>query len=308
MNSHTQRTIRRFATILLGAVAGVALLALLLGLSSTAGIMDAPQTALAADSPAVSSSMHMTSTQGMTKTMPMDGADGQHPMQAHMAQMMQMMTTDMQHMMATEDGDPAQMGRQMQMMGLMMQMRGLMMQMQAMDDVDDMEMEGMDMNDMSMGDMRMGMGGMAGDVTTGDLAPLVRGFYAGDELFFIHTEASDADVAQLLTEMMGPEVVVVPELAGTPDELLADVYVFQNGVAGMGPFGFQADVFDSVPGDAGYRPLRSVKLVTWADDAALRLLASVDAIREAEADGELTVTEPGVVANLPILSWPGGSR
>lgn len=33
------------------------------------------------------------------------------------------------------------------------------------------------------------------------------------EILFIHTEASDPKVAELLTRMMGPKVVVVPGLA-----------------------------------------------------------------------------------------------
>lgn len=154
------------------------------------------------------------------------------------------------------------------------------------------------------------MGGMEmeGEVSTGELAPLVGGLYEGSELSFIHTEASDEQVAEMLTEMMGPQVVLVPELAEAPPELLANVYVFTNGVEGDGPFGFQPDVFDSVPGDEGYRPLRTINLVAWAEGANSRVLASVAEIQEAEEAGELTVTQPGVVANMPVLVWSGGSR
>lgn len=70
-------------------------------------------------------------------------------------------------------------------------------------------------------------------------------------------------VAEMLTRMMGPKVLVVPSLAEIPVWLLADVYVFTNGVRGDGPFGFQPDVFDSVPGDARYTPLRRVNFFTW---------------------------------------------
>lgn len=68
-----------------------------------------------------------------------------------------------------------------------------------------------------------------------NLAPLVKGYYDGGELFFVHTEASDRQVATLMTEMMGPLVVLVPELAEIPASLQAVIYVFQNGVDGMGP-------------------------------------------------------------------------
>lgn len=140
-------------------------------------------------------------------------------------------------------------------------------------------------------------------------APLVGGLYEGGDVSFIHTEASDADVANMLTEMMaGPLVVLVPQLAEAPPSLLANVYVFTNGIEGHGPFGFQADVFDSVPGDEHYRPLRNVNLVAWQDGVEARTLRSLAEVQAAEAAGEVTITQPGIVVNMPILIWPGGSR
>lgn len=152
------------------------------------------------------------------------------------------------------------------------------------------------------------MGGMAGERTAGDFAPLVRGLYEGEELFFIHTEASAPQVAQMLTEMMGPQVVLVPRLAEMPESLLANVYVFTNGVEGDGPFGFQPDVFDSVPGEEGYSPLRAVNLVTWQEGAEAHVLGSAEGVQEAESAGEITIERPGIVVNMPVLVWPGGHR
>lgn len=153
------------------------------------------------------------------------------------------------------------------------------------------------------------MSGMGSDRSTNDFAPLVRGFYEGGEVLFIHTEASDPDVATMLTEMMnGPLVVLVPELAEAPESLLANVYVFTNGLEGHGPFGFQADIFDAVPGDEGYRPLRAVNLVEWNEGVEARELRSVSELKAAEDEGEVTISRPGIVVNMPILVWPGGSR
>jgi hypothetical protein len=153
-----------------------------------------------------------------------------------------------------------------------------------------------------------GMGQMETAFSSDDLAPLVRGIYEGDELFFIHTEASDPDVASLLTEMMGPQVVTVPGLADIPDELLGNVYVFTNGVDGGGPMGFQPDIFDSIPGDEAYTPLRALNLVTWQEEAAPRMLDNVADIEVAQAGGEVEIEQPGIVINMPILVWPGGQR
>ncbi len=153
-----------------------------------------------------------------------------------------------------------------------------------------------------------GMAGMQTEFSSDDLAPLVRGIYEGEDVFFIHTEASDPDVADLLTDMMGPQVVTVPSLAEITQELLRNVYVFTNGVAGGGPMGFQPDVFDTVPGDPGYTPLRSLNRVTWQAGSTPRQLNSAAEIEAAEAAGDIVIEQPGVVINMPILVWAGEHR
>lgn len=140
------------------------------------------------------------------------------------------------------------------------------------------------------------------------IVPAVTGYAEGEEIAFIHTEASDPEVAALLTRMMESPVLVVPGLARVPEEALADVYVFQSGVEGTGPFGFQPDVFDAPPGTPGYTPLRAVHLVSWVRPEAARELRSVAELRQAEARGEVRIERPGVVVNMPFLSWPGGER
>ena len=75
---------------------------------------------------------------------------------------------------------------------------------------------------------------------------------------FVSLEAPDRLVAELRTVLAGAltamvlgnrRVVVrgvsmVPALAEVPDSALANVYVFENGIEGKGPLGFQPDVFD----------------------------------------------------------------
>ena len=151
-------------------------------------------------------------------------------------------------------------------------------------------------------------GGMAAAMPSKDLVPPVRGLYKGEDLLFIHTEASDPEVANLLTMMMGPEVLLLPSLTQIPDSVLANVYVFTNGVKGGGPFGFQPDVFDSVPGDGGYSPLRSINLVAWEEGTTTRELGSVEEITAAESTGDVTIKRPDIVVNMPMLTWPGGQR
>lgn len=138
--------------------------------------------------------------------------------------------------------------------------------------------------------------------------PPVKGYLEGMEIRFIHTEASDPKVAELLTEMMGSPVLVVPGLAKSPEAITANVYVFKNGVPGEGPFGFQPDVFDSPPGSDGYSPLRALNLVTWKNEQAAWELRSANEIKAAAEKGEVTIERSGVVVNMPLLTWPGGRR
>ncbi len=142
---------------------------------------------------------------------------------------------------------------------------------------------------------------------TAPTIPPVKGFYNGQEIMFVHTEASDQQVASMLTGMMGSPVILVPSLKQIPASLLGDVYVFTNGLKGGGPFGFQPDVFSSVPGDKDYTPLRALNLVSWKEGVTPEL-KSVDDIKAAEANGELTLSRPGVVVNMPIVKWHGGQR
>ena len=138
--------------------------------------------------------------------------------------------------------------------------------------------------------------------------PNVKGYLDGREILFQHTEVSDPKVAEILTEMMKSPVLVVPALAQAPPTMLANVWVFTNGVRGGGPFKFQPDVFDDPPGGEGYRPLRAIHLIKWKSERAARVLKAANEVKAAERAGEIVIERPGVVANMPLVTWPGGSR
>jgi hypothetical protein len=138
--------------------------------------------------------------------------------------------------------------------------------------------------------------------------PAGKAYADGKEIYFVHTEASDQGVSETLTKMMDSPVVHVPSLADVPEEALANVYVFTNGVEGSGPFGFQPDVFDNPPGTDGYTPLRRLNVITWEDGAKIRVLTSAEDVLAAETAGELKIEQPGVVINMPFVVWDGGKR
>jgi len=154
-----------------------------------------------------------------------------------------------------------------------------------------------------------GMGGMQAEFAE---MPVGMGYANGEKIYFMHTEASDPEIAQALSEMMDSPVLTVPALAQVPPEALANVYVFKNGVEGSGPLGYQADVFDAPPGDPGYSPLRRIVWVTyeqWADSPqTAHLLYSVDEIFAAEASGLLTLEPSNIVVNMPFVTWDGDQR
>ena len=155
------------------------------------------------------------------------------------------------------------------------------------------------------------MGGMKMPANAPTIPPVI-GYSEGQEILFIHTETSDPKIARILTDMMGGSpVLVVPALASAAKNLLAPVYVFTNGKTGAGPtgpLGGQADIFEYPPGDAGYRPLRAITLVTWKDEKSARVLKSVAELRRVVDSGAVSLRVPGVVVNMPFLSWPGGRR
>ena len=138
--------------------------------------------------------------------------------------------------------------------------------------------------------------------------PAGKAWADGKEIYFIHTEASNADVAEKLTAMMQSPVIHVPSLANMPADSLANVYVFANGVEGSGPFGFQADVFDNPPGSQGYTPLRRLNVVSWTDESGARELTSAAEVLDAESAGEVTIDVTSEVINMPFVVWDGGQR
>jgi len=160
----------------------------------------------------------------------------------------------------------------------------------------------------SMEDMEESTSMEGMDMGDNPAIPAGLAYLDGQEIRFVHTEVSDPDVAKLLTDMMASPVILVPALAQAPDSMLANVYVFKNGIPGMGPLGFQPDVFDNPPGTEGYSPLRKIIFLTWADESKARELKSLAEVQASLENGELSQEISNVVVNMPFVVWPGGSR
>jgi len=131
--------------------------------------------------------------------------------------------------------------------------------------------------------------------------PAIGGFYAGKAVTYILTDVSQAKDAKGLSKATGYPVIYVPKLNRVPESALARLYLFTNGVKGPNPFGFQANVLDSVPGSPKYSPLWRVYAVAWKAGATPKLLKSEAAVLGAQRAGDVTVKRQPLVKNSPVL-------
>jgi hypothetical protein len=80
-----------------------------------------------------------------------------------------------------------------------------------------------------------------------------------------------------------------------PGNKVAPIWAFTNGHEG------QRNVIDTVPGRSDYTPLWAVRMVTWDDDANVRVLRSAAAVARAQRAGDVTIRAMPIVVNCPVL-------
>jgi hypothetical protein len=76
---------------------------------------------------------------------------------------------------------------------------------------------------------------------------------------------------------------------------VAPIWVVANGVEA------QRNIIDTVPGRRDYTPLWAVRVVTWKDGAAARVLRSKAAVDAALRAGQVTIRAMPIVVNCPVL-------
>jgi hypothetical protein len=132
--------------------------------------------------------------------------------------------------------------------------------------------------------------------------PLVPGWYNGQQVAYIQTEASDPGVAAQ------QQVNFVPALANVldaPNPAVDDIYVITNFT--------QSNIIPSAPNPAGpgntdpnYSPLWQVSTVTWADPKAAHTLHSEAEVKAALAALLVSVNKTHIVVNCPVIYSPQG--
>lgn len=138
--------------------------------------------------------------------------------------------------------------------------------------------------------------------------PVINAYYEGKEIWFVHTDVSNEDMAKRLAKMVNYPVTYSALLGKLPADKLGKLYVFINGIKqdsvkpwNGGPFGYQIDIVDSELGDSNYTPLRNPSLVAWKATAAPRVLKSMAELLAAEKGGELAIKPTNVIVNVPIV-------
>ena len=143
--------------------------------------------------------------------------------------------------------------------------------------------------------------------------PLHEGILGGERVLYAITESSDAELAARLSGEQGRPVTHAAPLAALLEEADGSgghepprVYAFRNGVKGGGLEGYQHEVFEAGPGDRAYSPASELVYAEWRRNLTPEVLASAEEVRQAVTDGRVSLEEPGIVLNLPPVSWPGG--
>lgn len=137
--------------------------------------------------------------------------------------------------------------------------------------------------------------------------PLLRGWFEGQEVLYVTTDVSDAEVARAKHANYAPLLALAladaaPATPGSTRRPGATdrVYGTTNHP--------QASVFASAPQPVGpantftaYSPLWQLVQVTWVHPAQARTLRSEEEVLDAQEQGLVTLQETRVVLNCPII-------
>lgn len=120
----------------------------------------------------------------------------------------------------------------------------------------------------------------------------------GRTLYYIITDATPANPAEVLGVSSSPRLA---KALGA--QVFADMYQFNNGIAGTGPLGFQQSVIGTKT-DEGYVPLCRVSIVEWKDPSNASILENVDDIDRKRSNGQIFVTLARPLSNDYVLNCP----
>ena len=132
--------------------------------------------------------------------------------------------------------------------------------------------------------------------------PVLPGWYNGEQVYYLVTDASDEQMAAMMSANFVPRLAnVLPEQPGPHPLATYDrVYKFSGAI--------QASVLPSIPiplgagnQDTAYSPLWHVYEVSWLSAAPGAPLLSAEAVLHAQEQGLISVKPTGIIVNCPVV-------
>jgi len=137
--------------------------------------------------------------------------------------------------------------------------------------------------------------------------PMHEGFYNDNSIFYIITDSSQQEYAEMITKKQGWKVEIASSIKKISEDTLQKIFIFKNGVKGDGIYGHQKEIFSSTPSqELEYSALNYVIEVTWKKGQNAEILESSEEIINAEEDGRVEFNKTGIVINAPQIIWPDG--
>ena len=126
------------------------------------------------------------------------------------------------------------------------------------------------------------------------------------EALVVRLESGDLPLEQALKEFEhGVKLTRQCQAALQEAEQKVEILLKKTATAEPSPFTNgdegQRNIIDTVPGRSDYTPLWAVRMVTWKEDADVRVLRSAAAVARAQRAGDVTIRPMPIVVNCPVL-------
>ncbi|CAN5161755.1 hypothetical protein BH11PSE10_BH11PSE10_17040 [soil metagenome] len=135
------------------------------------------------------------------------------------------------------------------------------------------------------------------------LVPVLSGWFEGEEVFYITTDVSHADVAQAKGANFAPRLAdalpvgkPVPGQPSSVDKVYAVTNFQQASIFASAPF-----PMGSTSRDTAYSPLWQMVKVSWTAGSTPQTLKSEEAVLAAADRGAVVLVSTRVVLNCPIV-------
>jgi hypothetical protein len=133
--------------------------------------------------------------------------------------------------------------------------------------------------------------------------PVLRGWFEGEEVFYVTTDVSHADVAEAKGANFAPRLAdalpagpPVPGRRSSVDKVYAVTNFKQESIFASAPY-----PMGSASRDTAYSPLWQMVKVTWVAGKTPQPLKSEEAVLAAVDSGAVTLEATTVVLNCPIV-------